>query len=130
MDDKLELNGNFKNHDLSAPEDISSKLTKYLIGRFTPEVIGNKIAELLEATHVTNGGKLIVDNRAREAGLKLALAYTIGLPIVRQEIKTHTIFETSEDVLKRAENSPAFKRSVAELHERFTKQAKATVVSG
>ena len=92
---------------------------RHLSERFPPELIAKKIAELLDATHVTAGNRTIADNRAREAGLKLLLGYLIGLPVQRQEIITrHT--STLEELQAKVKNSPELRRAIAELLDEKT----------
>jgi hypothetical protein len=71
---------------LESPRNVTPELIAHLAEKFSPELIAKKLEALLNATHVTAGGKVIDDNRAQEAGLKLLLAYLVGLPIQRQEI--------------------------------------------
>lgn len=99
---------------LKNPTNITPHLLAQLAEQFPPEVIVEKIHDLLEATHVTKGGQTIPDNRAREAGLKILMAYQIGLPIQRQEVVT-TQFDSLDEMQQRLKNSPALKAAVAKL---------------
>lgn len=76
---------------------------------------GDKVADLLEeltqANCVTNGGKVIADNRTRLAALTLTLAYLIGRPVERQEILTVNVDADAEAGLaERLKNSPALRQ--------------------
>ena len=102
---------NRKNGDVRAPW-VSQHLIETLAARFTPERIVGYIEDLLNATHVTKGGNLIPDNRARESAVKLLLAYVVGLPVQRQEIIQKFIDgskETEEAILA----SPALRSTLA-----------------
>jgi hypothetical protein len=114
MEDKIKLAGKFENHKLSEPGSISPKLMQHLAERFSAELIGDKIAELLHATHVTSGNRVITDNRALEAGLKLLLGYLIGLPVERREVIMRQV-TTLEDLQAQAKSSPELRRALAEL---------------
>ena len=114
MPANIHPSGNFSKQELSTPGNVTAGLMQHLAERFTPELIADKIAELLHATHVTSGNRTIADNRAREAGLKLLLGYLIGLPVQRQEIITrHT--STLEELQAKVKNSPEMRRAIAEL---------------
>lgn len=101
---------------LATARDVTPNLIAHLAGRFSPEFIAGKIEELMGATHVTAGGKLIPDNRAREAGLRLLMAYLIGLPVQRQEI-VQLNFDSLEELQRRAQQSPALRSAVAKILE-------------
>ncbi|MDR1190654.1 MAG: hypothetical protein LBK60_03180 [Verrucomicrobiales bacterium] len=100
--------------ELGNPANVTPALVRHLAEHFTVERIRGKIDELLEATHVTQGGRVIPDNRAREAGLKLLLAYLIGLPVQRQEILTGTV-EPLETLERRLRNSPALRQTLTRM---------------
>lgn len=119
MPAEIQPSGKFKKHQLSSPTDISAGLMQHLAERFTPELIGDKIAELLHATHVTSGNRTIADNRAREAGLKLLLGYVIGLPVERREVITRHA-TTLEEVKGMAKASPQLRKALAELMDEKT----------
>ena len=113
MPANIHPSGNFSKQELSTPGNVTAGLMQHLAERFTPELIADKIAELLHATHVTSGNRTIADNRAREAGLKLLLGYLIGLPVQRQEIFTrHT---TTLDELKAQAKGPELRAAIMEL---------------
>ncbi len=105
-----------RSQELQNPSHVTPALISHLAGRFSPEFIAGKIDELLNATHVTKGGKRIADNRAREAGLKLLMAYLIGLPVQRQEI-VQVNFDSLEELQRRAQQSPALRAAVAKILE-------------
>ena len=98
------------------PTHVTPALIKHLADRFTPEMIGDKIEELLNATHVTRLGQRIADNRAQEAGVKLLLSYMIGLPVQRQEIISLN-FDSLEELQRRAQQSPALRAALARVVE-------------
>ena len=100
--------------ELNIPGNVTPALVAHLASRFSPEFIAGKVEELLNATHVTQGGREIADNRAREAGLKLLMAYLVGLPVQRQEI-VQVSFDSLEELQKRAQQSPALRSAVAKI---------------
>jgi hypothetical protein len=98
----------------ACPAGVTPNLVAYLVQEFPPEYIAAKIRELMEATHTTKGGKQIVDYRAREAGVKLALAYIEGTPIGRQQVMTVSV-DSLDELQRRAQGSPALRTAVARL---------------
>lgn len=74
-----------RRHELSNPSNISRRLTSVLGDRFPPERIAAQLEELLVATTIDRYGNERPDMRAREAGLKLVLNYTVGVPVTRSE---------------------------------------------
>jgi hypothetical protein len=105
-----------RSNQLNNPSHVTPALISHLAGRFSPEFIAGKIDELLNATHVTKGGQVIADNRAREAGLRLLMAYLIGPPVQRQEI-VQVNFDSLEELQRRAQQSPALRAAVAKILE-------------
>jgi hypothetical protein len=100
-----------KNGDIRAPW-VSQKLIETLAERFTPERLVGYIEDLLAATHVTKGGNVIPDNRARESAVKLLLAYVVGLPVQRQEI-IQTFIDGSKDTEAAILASPSLRSALA-----------------
>lgn len=90
---------------------ISTRLIAVLAEKFPPEVVAAKIEVLLNATHVTRGGQHIVDNRGVEAGLKLLLAYQVGLPVQRQEIVNFNV-DGDKAIEDRMRKSPALRKAM------------------
>ena len=73
--------------DLSDPRQINKEVVVALARKIGPDLIADKIASLLDATRLTKYGPA-PDTRSMEAGIKLYLAYVIGLPTQRQEVIT------------------------------------------
>lgn len=108
----------FKNRNLTNPGHISAKLVEHLAQRFPPELIAQKIDDLLKAQHMTKGGNLIDDNRAREAAIKMLLSYIVGLPVQRVENVNYDVPE--HEALEKLISTPAG----IEMMERMLNQAK------
>ena len=104
-----------KRLDLSDPRTINKEVVVALSRRISPEAIADKIGELLEMKRQTKAG-LIPDARAMEAGIKLYLAYAVGLPVQRQELVTVAINADSMTGLReRLKSSPAMRDALAGL---------------
>ena len=86
---------------LSDPGAVNRQVAIVLAQKFSPQLIAEKIGLLLEArrtvvvrsTEMVDGREKKVDTpiveqdmRAMESGLKLLLAYMVGLPVQRQEV--------------------------------------------
>lgn len=92
-----------------------------------PETVVTVVAGMLTATRWAGFGeneREVEDWRTREAGAKLFLAYTEGLPIQRQEILTREITE-QDDPVARAAQSPATRRAIARTLEAQLEAIKA-----
>ena len=92
---------------------VSVSLINALAEKFPPERIVGYIEALMVATHKTNGGQIIPDNRAREAGTKLLMSYLVGLPIQRQEIVNINVDGNNEAAEKAILGSPALRSALA-----------------
>lgn len=100
---------------------ITSRLLEQLAEKFPPETVVSYIQKLLTATHVTAGGKVIDDNRAIEAGVKLLLSYQVGLPIQRQEIVTMTV-DGDKAIEEKLSRSPAMRKALKARIEQMDQQ--------
>lgn len=98
---------------LAHPGDLSPKVLSVLVDKIPAHEIADKIRQLLDMKRPTKHGE-IPDARAMEAGVKLWLAYCVGLPVQRQEIRTETV-STDNDALMRVLASPAALRSIKNL---------------
>ena len=104
-----------RRHELSDPSAISSRLSSLLAERFPPEVIANKLNEMLKAVTVLKDGREKPDLRSREAGLKLLLNYSIGLPIQRTETVTVNVDTSMEALQEQVNMSPALKARLIKM---------------
>lgn len=96
-----------KKLDLTDPRTINKEVVVALARVVSPETIGKKIKEMLDMTRPTRYGPA-PDVRAMEAGVKLWLAYTAGLPLQRQEIVSVNVDADSAMGLEdRLAHSPA-----------------------
>lgn len=96
--------------------DIGQSMIEELNRRLPPDRLVSEIEALLCATRATKHG-IERDTRAIEVGLRLALAYQIGLPVARAEVRTQAIGdgESLEEKLARA---PEFRRLMQETMKR------------
>lgn len=102
-----------KRLDLTNPQAINKEVVLAIARKISPERIANKINELLDMTRTLKDGSEIPDVRAREAGVKLALAYMVGLPTQRQEIISVSVDADSSAGLKdRLAASPALRAAL------------------
>lgn len=84
------------------PVAMSPRLMQEIARKYPAEIICRHIDSLLEATV---GDPPRPDCRSVESALKLVLAYSIGLPVQRQEIVTHKI--TSAPSMDKLLENPA-----------------------
>jgi hypothetical protein len=101
--------------DLSDPRQINREVVVALSRRIHPDLIADKIKSLLDMTRPTKHGPA-ADVRAMEAGIKLYLAYVIGLPTQRQEIvQVNLDADSATGLCERLRNSPALRESLTKL---------------
>lgn len=104
---------------LADPGLINTAVLTALIKRCPPDYLAERVWRLCEARRQVRDktGRVTHeedDIRANEAGLKLALAYSIGKPIERQQIITKTISsDPVADIEERLARSPALRASLA-----------------
>jgi hypothetical protein len=99
---------------LADPGLINNAVLAALIERCPPDYLADRVWRLCEAKRRMKDGTEEDDVRANEAGLKLALAYSIGKPIERAQIVTQTISsDPVADIEARLAKSPALRRSLA-----------------
>lgn len=100
---------------LPLPVAMSPKLMREIATRYPASVICGHIDSLLNAT-VGKEGFERPDCRSVESGLKLVLAYSIGLPVQRQEIITQKITSapTAAQLLKNPATIQAIIRQIAD----------------
>ena len=104
-----------RKHELSDPSTISTRLTSILAERFPPDMICDHIEEMLTATVEDRFGNVRTDMRAKEAGLKFALHFTVGTPAQRHEIVTVNVNTSIEDLQEQVDMSPALKARLAKM---------------
>lgn len=114
-----------KKIDLSDPRQINKEVVLALARRVSPDVIAAKIESLMNMTRPTKYGPA-ADVRAMESGIKLYLAYVIGLPTQRQEVISVTLDADSMVGLReRLKASPAMRQTLAGLLEEVEGDAEA-----
>lgn len=95
--------------DLSDPRTINKEVVVALSRAVAPELVADKIKQLLEMTRVTKAGE-VPDVRAMEAGIKLYLAYAVGLPTQRSEIVSVNVdADNALGLEERLRHSPALR---------------------
>jgi hypothetical protein len=100
--------------DIADPAKINNAVLDALLARCPPDYLAERVWRLCEAKRRMKDGNEEDDVRANEAGLKLALAYSIGKPIERQQIITKTISsDPVADIEERLAKSPSLRRSLA-----------------
>jgi hypothetical protein len=89
---------------IAAPGDLSPRVISILAEKIPADQIRQTIQEMMSAERPLKGGASIPDWRAREAAVKLWLAYCEGLPIQRQQIVTHQV--SGPDLWETAKTNP------------------------
>lgn len=97
--------------DLSDPRVINKEVVVALARAVSPDLVADKIRSLLDMTRTLKDGTEIPDVRAMEAGIKLWLAYTAGLPTQRQEIISVALdADNALGLRERLAHSPALRK--------------------
>lgn len=95
--------------DLSDPKTINKEVVVALARSISPDYVADKIKQLLEMTRTTKAGE-VPDVRAMEAGIKLYLAYAVGLPTQRSEIvQVNVDADNALGLEERLRHSPALR---------------------
>jgi uncharacterized protein (DUF2336 family) len=100
---------------LANPGEINRSVVAIIAEKIPGEQVGDMLREMLHATRPTKHGE-IPDWRAREAAMKLFIAYREGLPVQRQEIH-QTVTNRSEDENMRLLESPAVRSMLKKMLE-------------
>lgn len=95
-------------------------LVTTLASEFPPQYVIGKIRELLDATRWSKD-TLVPDFRARCDGIKILLAYGIGLPVQREELKQPEPPKT--DMMERIARSPQARKALKRMWEKAEEQA-------
>lgn len=96
-----------------APSSISQAFIVAVSECVAPERVAEAVGQLLTAKRLTKAGAEYPDYRAMEAGIKLYLAYTIGLPVQRQEVVTVNVdADTEAGMMDRLAKSPALRAAL------------------
>lgn len=104
--------------DLSDPKTINKEVVVALAREVSPALVAQKIKQLLEMTRTTKAGE-VPDVRAMEAGIKLYLAYAVGLPTQRSEILTVQVdADSAVGMEERLRHSPALRAMFRKMLER------------
>lgn len=117
----------------SNPSEFGVRLLTQLAEAIDPQKVVEAVKGMIEATtHVRISSEDFIevpDNRAREAGVKLYFAYTVGLPIQRQLIQTQEI-PSEDDAKTRLLDSPAARKALAmEAMSQMTPEERAEMVN-
>lgn len=94
-------------------ESIGADVLTTLASKFTPEVIRDKIEELIDATIFDKQGNEVMDIRGREAGLKLLKDLLVGPQRPVEPAKPQRR-ESAEANLGRILQSPAARKALKE----------------
>lgn len=93
--------------------NVSQRTINLLAERIPPERVVDQLDKLLTATRTGKNGVVTPDVRAIEAGLKLWLAYGIGLPVQRTEaININLDADAAMGIEERLAKSPALREQL------------------
>ena len=119
----LEMPGRRPVTSLANPGDINKQVAKVLLEKVSAEKVADVIRDMLNATRLTKEG-VEPDGRQREAGVKLWLAYMVGLPVQRQEIVSVALDAEAEiGMRERLRNSPALRASLRRVLDSLEEEA-------
>lgn len=97
--------------------DIGPSVVEQMMSLIPPSVVADKINAMMHATRwIGNGEHMreVPDTRAQEAGVKLYLAYVVGMPVQRSESIVKNL-ESEDQTMERAAKSPATRRHMRRM---------------
>lgn len=101
---------------LSDPTSLGREIMAAIAAKIPPSKIADTIHKLLDSSRTLKNGTVLADTRAMEAGVKLYLAYMVGVPVQRQEvINVNVDADASAGLLERLKASPAFRDQLGKL---------------
>lgn len=116
--------GRAKPTSIADPGCINRELAEALAKYVPSDVIGRRIQELIDAVRYDKLGQESPDIRAREAGLKLALAYKVGLPVQRSEtLLVSADADSAVGMEERLRHSPALRALFRKMLDRVEEPA-------
>jgi len=111
--------GRAKPTSIADPGCINRELAEALEQHVPASILGPRIRELIDAVRYDKLGKESPDIRAREAGLKLALAYKVGLPVQRSEtLLVSADADSAVGMEERLRHSPALRALFRKMLDR------------
>lgn len=115
------------------PGDLSPRAVSIILEQIPLDQIRDTLQDMLKAERPLKGGGTIPDWRAREAAMKLYLAYKEGLPIQRQQIVT-TQVESGPNMLELARTNQyvrdALRNQLDELDTLAAREAGRVIEEG
>lgn len=97
---------------LANPGDLSPKVLSILTEKVPPAEVADAIGDMIRAKRRTKHGEE-VDGRQREAGVKLWLAYAVGLPVQRVEsVNVNLDADAGAGLRERLAKSPALRAAL------------------
>ncbi len=112
----MSLTAKEKLNRIASSSDIGAGLLLQLVKEVSPDSVIQTIKAMLEATTISKDGRELPDWRAREAGAKLFMNYTVGMPIQRvvtQERKSEDDGATMERLLASPAAKEALRKALA-----------------
>jgi hypothetical protein len=115
---KKERTKNDRDLAMGAPGNVTREVIRAITDRVPPQKIGETIQRMLEAKRYHKDGTELDDTRTMEAGLKLYLAYVVGMPVQRSEsISVNVDASTLADMEERLSKSPAMRQAFRRVLE-------------
>jgi hypothetical protein len=116
------------------PSTISREVISSIAKHVSPDKVGRVIARMLDAKRRLKDNTELDDTRTMEAGLKLYLAYMVGMPTQRQEIVSVNVdADNALGLEERLRHSPALRsmfRKMLDNVEGSTPDSTGPVVEG
>lgn len=117
-----------KTSELGTRGAVTEKIIRLITDRLPPEKIADKLDQLIHATRMTKHGE-VIDTRSVEAGVKLWLAYAVGLPVQRTESVNVTLdADAALGIEERLAKSPALREQLRRSLEAAEAAAAGQVV--
>lgn len=101
------------------PATISREVIASIAKHVTPDKVGKVIARMLDAKRRLKDNTELDDTRTQEAGLKLYLAYMVGMPVQRTEaVNINVDADSAVGMEERLRHSPALRAMFRKMLDR------------
>lgn len=104
---------------LADSSTISKEIVAALAYVIPPETVAQTIASLMTASRTLKNGTVLPDTRAQDSGVKLYLAYMVGLPVQKTESVNITLdADSAVGMEDRLRKSPALRQALKGILEK------------
>ena len=109
---------------LANPGEISREVLYAIHKHVDPDKVGQVIGKMMEATRTLKDGRELPDTRTQEAGVKLYLAYMVGMPVQRSEtVNVNVDADSAIGMEERLRHSPTLRAMFRKMLDKVEDEA-------